>query len=284
MPTLTTPKIYYVPATRPGRAYHLIQQGLRNNTHVNLVDRPDRADYIFYHYQAFSPQLAFDPRRLVFIDYEDSPLSYFPIQCRAYFKRSWVAHYGPAQQRQAIARPVNVFPIAYAIMDEFVVAEPLERDIDFGCYLRPNQNLRVRLLAIAATIKAPRKSVGPVNASGRSVFDREYLSMLRRSKIVLTANPDFWEGDSRTWEALANGALVIVDRMFTPQRFPLVDQKHLIEFDRNDLGSLTESIEYYVNHLEEAARIATAGHMYAMQHHRAQHRIDDILEVLGLPA
>jgi hypothetical protein len=35
-----------------------------------------------------------------------------------------------------------------------------------------------------------------------------YLELLAHAKVVVTANPSAWEGDHRTWEALAAGALV----------------------------------------------------------------------------
>lgn len=271
--------IYYVPSGEPTRAYKMILQGLRNNPSVLLTEQPEDADYIFYHYKSFNPNLAFDPKRVVFIDYADDPLLLFPVKCLAYFKRSWVVNLGP--HRIPIVRPKNVFPISYAIMDEFIISDDLERDIDFGCYLREDQGIRTRLLEVAATVSAGRRQIGPVSESSRDVFDCDYLSMLKRTKIVLTANPSQWEGDSRTWEALANGALVFLDRTYTPHRFPLVNKEHIIEYNRFDLGSLREQIEYYLAHPEEAASIAARGHAYAMQHHRTQHRIDDIFAALA---
>ena len=43
-----------------------------------------------------------------------------------------------------------------------------------------------------------------------------YLGLLSRARVVVTANPGAREGDHRTWEALASGAAVVVDRMFAP--------------------------------------------------------------------
>lgn len=271
--------IYYVPIDKPTRAYKLILQGLRNSDAVLLTQNPDEADYIFYHYKAFDPNLTFDPNRLVFIDFADDPLLLFPVKCLAYFKRSWVVNLGP--HRVPIVRPKNVYPISYAIMDEFIVADEQERYIDFGCYLRHDCGIRTKLLDLADTINVARRQIGPINESSRDVFDSDYLRMLKRTKIVLTANPDQWEGDSRTWEALANGALVFVDRTYTPHRFPLVNKEHIIEYNRFDLGSLREKIEYYLAHPEEAGVIAAQGYCYAMQQHRAQHRIDDMLAIIS---
>jgi hypothetical protein len=60
--------------------------------------------------------------------------------------------------------------------------------------------------------------IGQASHKSRGSIDAEYFSVLRRSRVVLTANPRDWEGDWRLWEALASGALVLVDRMFTLTR------------------------------------------------------------------
>src|SRR6266702_2539822 len=132
----------------------------------------------------------------------------------------------------------------------------MKRDIDFGCYLRDDNGILTKLLEFAGSVTAGNRQIGPVSSSSRDVFDSDYLSALKRTKIVLTANPDQWEGDSRTWEAIANGALVFVDRIYTPHRFPLINKEHVVEFNRYDLSSLRDKIEYYLNHPEEACAIA----------------------------
>ena len=56
-------------------------------------------------------------------------------------------------------------------------------------------------------------TVSESGSAGRSGIHPKYKQCLYDSKIVLHANPDSWEGDARTWEALASGALVFVDRI-----------------------------------------------------------------------
>jgi hypothetical protein len=41
-----------------------------------------------------------------------------------------------------------------------------------------------------------------------TVGDDPYMSTLRRARIIVTANPAWYEGDSRLWEGLASGAMV----------------------------------------------------------------------------
>ncbi|MCJ7617587.1 MAG: glycosyltransferase, partial [Desulfobacterales bacterium] len=107
-----------------------------------------------------------------------------------------------------------------------------------------------------------------------------YFRMLKRSRIVVTCNPDPWEGDHRTWEAFANGALVFVDRMFTPMVHPLVDGKHCIFYDISISGIdlLKKKVRHYLDNPSEAEAIAKEGHEFTMKHHRTSSRIDDILE------
>lgn len=40
-----------------------------------------------------------------------------------------------------------------------------------------------------------------------------YLEVMKRARIVVTANPGHWEGDFRLWEAVASKALIFVDYM-----------------------------------------------------------------------
>jgi hypothetical protein len=129
-----------------------------------------------------------------------------------------------------------------------------------------------------------RVQIGAVNDAGRDVFDQAYLSALRRSRIAITANPDDWEGDSRLWEAFANGPLVFVDRMHAPLEHPLVDGVHCvfdesagIDRDPGVLRPLLESVEYFLAHPEEADTIARRGREHALLHHRAVDRVDAML-------
>jgi len=269
-------RVFHVPPLRGRelrRDYILIQQGLENHDEVELVSDLESADFVFclsaYHESFYR----FPPERLVVLDYQDSPVETLCVECLAYFKRSWVT-----KKRKVIARPEHFYPFAYAVMDQFVVEEDLERDVDVCCTLRRKTIYRRSVLKLVKELDVPgTKHIGPVNQGGRKQFNQEYLRLLRRSKIVVTCNPDRWEGDSRTWEALANGALVIVDRLHTPYRHPLVDREHCVFFDRGDHDGLRETIMYYVEHEDEARRIGEAGREFALTHHRTQDRIDEIL-------
>lgn len=98
----------------------------------------------------------------------------------------------------------------------------------------------------------------------------------------MTCNPSRWEGDHRTWEAFANGALVFIDRMWTPMTHPLIDGEHCIFYDLSDEGleKLRERILFYLEHGELAYDIAREGHEFTMKYHRVSNRIDEMLDVI----
>ena len=282
--------VYYVPPPPEGggRSYKLILQGLIEHPQVTLVGDKDCSDYIFHHYQGFpmehTPE---ESKRVVFIDFNDHPNQVFAPYCTsegclAYFKRSW-PNPTPDGRR---ANPTNpapyMHPISYGVMSQFAINEPLERDIPLACYLREHDMhpSRARVLDLVRSLDVPGKIVGPITDGDRKTHDLKYLMHLARTKITVSANPELWEGDSRTWAALANGTLLIVDTLYTPMRHPLVDGKHCIFFDRCNMDELKDKIMYYLNHPEEAEVIAKAGQEFVMQHHRAVDRVDEMLSII----
>ena len=101
------------------------------------------------------------------------------------------------------------------------------------------------------------------------------------AKIIVTSNPDPWEGDSRTFEALSTGALVFVDYTESLQELiphPFVNGTHLIVYYHGEYDTLGKLIEYYLEHAEEREAIARSGYMHVMNYHRAEHRLDYVLD------
>ena len=80
------------------------------------------------------------------------------------------------------------------------------------------------------------------------MINNAYFDTLKKSKIIVTANPPNWEGDFRLWEALLMGNLVLCDKMIIPHimKYPLVNKKHLIYY--NTLEELQSQIIYYLQH------------------------------------
>ena len=285
-------KIYYVPGHRITREYRLIQQGLENNPRVELVDSAEKSDFIFHFYYVSKHskhyKAKYDPEKTVLIDYHDSPRWMSGVPCMAYFKRSWVKLAIREHRiiKIPISRPKNCYPISFAIMDEFIINDNPKRDIWLTCTLRVHgRHLnRVRILELLESMKIKGKvQIGELNDGSMRGFNdnkmQDYFRLLKRSRIVVTCNPNPWEGDHRTWEAFASGALVFVDRMFTPMVHPLIDGEHCIFYDisRSGLELLQEKIRYYIDNPTAAAAIAKKGYDFTMKYHRTSNRIDDIL-------
>ena len=286
-------KIHYVPGYSMTREYRLIQQGLINNPRVELVKNEKDSDFIFLFYYRSKHKgyykKDYDPRKTVYIDYHDNPEWMSPVKCKAYFKRSWVmpAVEGYEIVKKPIKRPDNFYPITFAIMDEFIISKKMDRDILLSCPLRVKNrhNNRIRVLELIDSMKIKGKTqIGEFNQGTMRAFNeldmREYFKLLKRSRIVVTCNPDPWEGDHRTWEAFANGAMVFVDRMFAPMVHPLIDGEHCIFYDLSAKGLkiLEGQIEYALVNTSFTERIAKAGHEFTMKYHRTSNRIDEILE------
>lgn len=289
-------KIYYVPCFGGGtREYKLIEQGLVNNPRVELVDSEEESDFIFQFYylskhKEYYPQ-DLPPEKTVVIDYHDRSRWLSHVKCFAYFKRSWVVMIKNEGYtiKSPIPREPHLHPLVMAIMDEFIIREEIERDIVLSCPLRikPGNPNRQRVLDLMRKMDIQGKAqIGQLNKGSMRGFNdlnmREYFRLLRRSKIVVTCNPSRWEGDHRTWEAFANGALVFIDRMWTPLVHPLVDRKHCIFYDISDSGlkELRERILYFLKETDHADEIAQRGHEFTMKYHRTSNRIDEILDVI----
>jgi len=289
-------KIYYVPTLGDGtREYKLIKQGLVNNPRIELVDNKEESDFIFQFYylsklgQHFPQDLP--PEKTVLIDYSDKVHWLSHVPCFAYFKRSWPAMVIKENYitKRIIPRESHLHPITLAIMDEFIIKEDIERDIALSCPLRikPGNPNRARVLKLLREMDIQGKTqIGVLNSGSMQAFNdsnmREYFKLLRRSRIVVTCNPSKWEGDHRTWEAFANGALVFVDKMWTPMTHPLINYVHCIFYELSDKGlkNLKAKILYFMEYYEEAEIIARTGHEFTMKYHRTSNRIDEILDVI----
>ncbi len=304
-------KIFYTWGYNKTREYRLIKQGLENNTRIKLVDNEQDSDFVFqlaYHHKRRYPEMkTMPPGKTVIIDYNDNPSWIFRYEGEkykgwkteilagqyqhkglAYFKRAWVD-----TEKKPIEWPEKFHPITFAIMDEFILEEDLRRTLTLSCSLRTeSRNLnRKKVVELLNEIKEflPRQEgfhIGRFNKGAMDGFNdvnmRGYFNLLKHSQIVVTCNPDKWEGDHRTWEALASGALVFVDGMHTPLTHPLIGGIHCVFYDTTDKGleKLKEKILWYLGKPLHASKIADAGHAFAMRYHRASSRIDEILGVI----
>ena len=70
------------------------------------------------------------------------------------------------------------------------------------------------------------------------------------------------------FEAMVSGALVFVDEMWGPQPFPLKHKEHVIVYNTKDQNTFTEQLKYYLDHPDEARRIAHQGYLHVLKYHR----------------
>ncbi len=293
-------KIRWIPShgqRRQTRESMLIEQGLMNNSRVKLVDNLEDCDFtfLFYYRARFSEyidslNLVLPPEKTIVIDYHDNSHWFLPIECFAYFKRSWVEKVdkGNYSTKRVVSHSDHYYPLGLAIMDEFIIKEKLKRDIELSCTIRRRRHSnRVRLLEFLERMNIQGNiQMGQFNRGNMLRFNdermRDYFKLLKRSRIVVTCNPSSWEGDHRTWEAFASGALVFVDKMYLPMIHPLVNYLHCIFYELSDKGlkNLQEEILYFMKHHKEAEFIARTGHEFTMKYHRASNRIDEILDAI----
>src|SRR5579862_8969028 len=283
----------------------LTHEGLLAHPQVTLVDRPEDADYLIFCQNHLVDHCPFHTRyrpikdrykeRTIFLDYDDDPRMIYDagdFRWRLYFKRSYVDREHGCVMDYA---ELPVLATAYCVVDamcETPDGYDDRRSIDISCLFEDTvidspcfRLARGRLLTFAKRLSSDKHlamQIGTVSECGpvgRSGIDPKYRQCLYDSKIVLHANPDPWEGDSRLWEALASGALVFVDRMHAPIRHPLIDGEHLIFYDLSDDGMaiLERKIVAYLADDRERQRIGTQGREFALKHHRSINRITEII-------
>ena len=284
-------------------------EGLLAHPRVTLVDRPEAADYVIFCQNHFVEQNPFHrsfrqmkdryKERAIMLDYRDNPraiLDADDFRWRLYFKRSCVdRENGRVMDYGALA----VIPTAYGVVDDMCdppANQDAERGLDVACLFDDSvigsvhfARARGRLLKFAKQLAATRRDlsmqIGPVSRCGpvgRASIDPQYKRCLYDSKIILHANPDSWEGDSRLWEALASGALVFVDRLLAPIQNPLRDGDHLVFYDLTDegLATLEQKIARYLSDEGERQRIGRQGREFVLAHHRSIDRVSEIISAL----
>ena len=286
----------------------LTHAGLLAHPQVRLVDDPANSDFLIFCQNHLGDQCPLHMRfrqlkdrykyKTIFLDYDDNPNGVYDaddFHWRLYFKRSCVRR---DQMLVVKYGGLDVIPTAYCVVDEMVDPVPSfdgSRAIDISCLFDDQvenrwvyEKGRLRLLSFAKELRAKygySMQIGTVSETGsigRSAINERYKQCLYSSKVILHANPDPWEGDSRTWEALSSGALVFLDRMVQPIEHPLVDGEHAVFYDLSHEGLLTleEKIAFYLDHDEERERIGRQGREHVLAHHRPINRTNVIIERL----
>ena len=290
----TKTNVRWIPAipSKPGwRFHHLIENGFSRHPAVIPVATDEEADFVFYLpvCTPTPPPVANGPNKLVVLDEGDGAGFYPRVgehDYLIYLKRSFVTKSDGVYTGTGRRYNRHYYPMAYSVADSYFHAElmgKVPRTIDVLCSNRPTskQPTRSRVVSWIHTYLEAHPDVrgiaGDVNSGGRREINDGYFGAMRKSKIVVTCNPSHWEGDFRTFEALASGALIFVDEMYVPHPRPFVDGEHVVVYDNSDEAAFAEKLAYYLAHPDEAAKIAAAGLKHALKYHRAVSRMDWVL-------
>ncbi len=106
-----------------------------------------------------------------------------------------------------------------------------------------------------------------------------YIKPFNRSRIVL--NQCFRNDvNFRTFQAMACGALLLMERVGTGLEDLFEDRRHLLLYDRGNTDQIVDQVLYYRAHESERAEIAARGHEEVMAHHTDRHRAERMIDVL----
>ena len=275
-----------------GELRNILLAGIRRNPRVELVDDVEAADFVLLDFRHIldGPPLRTDPDRTIIVDYRDPVKPLLAHDAAWYFKRSVVDQV----ERRFCDYDRPVTPIGYCVKDDYLDrGSPAERtrDIDVSVFFEPQSDAAARNLYRSRVARVVRDEyrqrrvfvgiAGSAGALGRNFFQSQYFEIMAHSKVVVTCNPDRWEGDYRLFEAISSGALVISDEMLTPVVHPFIDHEHLVAYDRNDLRTLTSAIDRMLDDERLRSAIAQRGYEHAMRYHTTTNRIDEILDTVG---
>ncbi len=277
-----------------GELRNILLPGIRRNARAVLVDDVETADFVLLDFRHIldRPPFRTDPDRTIVVDYRDPVDSLLPHDAKWYFKRSVVDQ--GEKRFWDYARPV--MPIGYCVKEDYRDRSSSfapNRDIDISVFFDPQAGAAARNVHRSRVARFVEEEcghrrvfvgiAGSPGPQGRNFFQAPYFAIMARSKIVVTCNPDRWEGDYRLYEALSSGALVLSDEMLTPVVHPFIDHQHLVFYDRDDLGTLARSIDLLLDDEALRSKIARQGYEYAMRHHTTTNRVDEILNRVASP-
>lgn len=251
---------------------------------------------------------------VIMIDYKDhadrfSGIDYIKLKNKAYyFKRSMVnTTTGQLYEYPGITAEHSPYCVREDLLHTMNTID-VNRDISVSCFFTPKKvidfkntikysrsvehpkgHARGFIADVVDQIDIPNKHVGTTAAvcqnTGRQGIDLDipgsmqhtYATLLRRSKIVVTACPSNYEGDYRLFEAMSSGALVMHNRMVLPPA-GLIEGEHWICYDNSE--DLKNKILYYSNNPDEARDIAENGYKFCLNNHRPHHRVEQFLKKL----
>ena len=124
------------------------------------------------------------------------------------------------------------------------------------------------------------QGVGKLKILSEYMSYEEVLIKMANSKMVLHVFPWFKNGShERLASALANGALCLTDENLYTKTF--LKEDNAILYDRNKPEELAEKIRYYLEHEDEAEKIAQNGKMVAEKYMMTKNTVDILLHEIA---
>lgn len=175
-------------------------------------------------------------------------------------------------------------PILHCALDEYYVTN--DKSYDVGCFFDQDQlsQRRNNILAAAKNreyvnsligLSTGKKQVARLAYRQQSSCFTEFLDLQSRCKVVLTAQPSHCEGDNRTWEAFASGALVVMDKYYYPHQNLPEDGKHCLVYDasnKDSIDSVLDRVDWYLRD-DRWRSVAKAGYQFVLDNHRPKNRV-----------
>lgn len=271
----------------------IILPGLLSNENVCIVNSDSEADFSINYFECFSPA-----NRLIIIDYTDNPS--FLIWDGPYFlymKRSCVYKINGTSKYILPVLFGSIIPISYALKEstEIFQGNSQDKTIDISCffdltYINEHFENRWKVANFINKLKGLQNFkkycihvgiVGYKGEKGRTTINKKYYTMLKKSKIVVTCNPNFWCGDYRLYESFAGNSMVFVDKMIMPIKNSFEHKKNIFYYDLNNLYDLKIALLFYLKNSQERELIANNGYNFVLKYHRPKHRINEILEEIN---
>jgi hypothetical protein len=88
--------------------------------------------------------------------------------------------------------------------------------------------------------------------------------------------------DFRFMEAVASGALIFVDRMFTPRPHTLMHGQHVIYYNNVNKTDLFAKLDAHRRDIKISRNIAISGYLHSMKYHRTTNLLDYVMRTVHL--
>lgn len=302
-----TYNVYYCKHVGHGvRFYYLAREGLLLHPKIRLVENIADADVIIYlpesapwHKTECNNPLYWN--KTIVLDEGDHPPIFEPDEFNQMnpkgsflltFKRSYVRRQdGQFKGYMGYLDRLDVLPMSYTIADAYVkptFPSHNDRTTELLCTLR-GSNWDPTRLRIRQWVEEYAKARGvanyvshEINTASRTVISKDYFGQMYNSQIIVTSNPSHWEGDFRFCEAMASGALILVDEMFVPRPYPFKDNFHVVYYNNHNKTDLFEKLDYYRSQAKSRKAVAIRGYLHAMRYHRASNLIDYVFRTFEI--